>query len=61
VLLALKTVLLARQQLSAVSIFLLAPTSPPRRFGARIQARLPDALLRRLIGVLVTAIGVRYL
>lgn len=29
--------------------------------GARLQARLPDAALRRLIGVLVVAIGVRYL
>jgi hypothetical protein len=29
--------------------------------GARIQSRLPDALIRRVIGVLVVAIGVRYL
>jgi len=29
--------------------------------GARIQARLPDVLIRRLMGVLVIAIGVRYL
>jgi uncharacterized protein len=29
--------------------------------GARLQARLPDAFIRRLIGVLVVAIGVRYL
>ncbi len=29
--------------------------------GARIQARLPDALIRRLVGVLVLAIGARYL
>jgi uncharacterized protein len=29
--------------------------------GARIQARLPDALIRRLMGILVTAIGIRYL
>jgi uncharacterized protein len=29
--------------------------------GARIQSRLPDALIRRLVGVLVMAIGVRYL
>lgn len=29
--------------------------------GARIQARLPDILIRRLVGVLVIAIGVRYL
>jgi len=29
--------------------------------GARIQSRLPDALIRRLVGVLVIAIGVRYL
>ena len=29
--------------------------------GARLQSRLPDALLRRMVGVLVIAIGVRYL
>ena len=29
--------------------------------GARVQARLPDRLLRRLIGIVVLAIGVRYL
>jgi uncharacterized protein len=29
--------------------------------GARIQSRLPDALIRRLVGILVIAIGVRYL
>ncbi len=29
--------------------------------GARIQRRLPDTLIRRLIGVLVVAIGARYL
>lgn len=29
--------------------------------GARIQSLLPDALIRRLIGILVVAIGVRYL
>jgi uncharacterized membrane protein YfcA len=29
--------------------------------GARLQPRLPDAALRRLIGVLVVAIGARYL
>jgi hypothetical protein len=29
--------------------------------GARIQPRLPDVLIRRLIGALVIAIGVRYL
>jgi uncharacterized protein len=29
--------------------------------GARIQSRLPDVLIRRLLGVLVIAIGVRYL
>jgi uncharacterized protein len=29
--------------------------------GARLQARLPDAAIRRLIGVLVVAIGARYL
>jgi uncharacterized protein len=29
--------------------------------GARIQSRLPEALIRRLVGVLVIAIGARYL
>ena len=29
--------------------------------GARLQARLPDVVIRRLIGVLVVAIGARYL
>jgi uncharacterized protein len=29
--------------------------------GARLQPRLPDALIRRLVGVLVLAIGARYL
>ena len=29
--------------------------------GARIQSRLPDALIRRLVGVLVLAIGIFYL
>jgi hypothetical protein len=29
--------------------------------GARIQSRLPDVLIRRLIGILVVAIGARYL
>jgi hypothetical protein len=29
--------------------------------GARLQARLPDVLIRRLLGVLVAAIGIRYL
>jgi len=29
--------------------------------GARVQSRLPDVLIRRLVGVLVVAIGVRYL
>jgi uncharacterized protein len=29
--------------------------------GARLQSRLPDLLIRRLVGVLVIAIGVRYL
>ena len=29
--------------------------------GARIQSRLPDALIRRLVGILVLAIGARYL
>jgi len=28
--------------------------------GARLQSRLPDALIRRLVGVLVVAIAVRY-
>lgn len=29
--------------------------------GARIQSRLPDAVIRRLVGILVMVIGVRYL
>ena len=29
--------------------------------GARLQSRLPDAMIPRLVGVLVVAIGVRYL
>jgi uncharacterized protein len=29
--------------------------------GARIQRRLPDRMIRRVLGVLVVAIGVRYL
>jgi uncharacterized membrane protein YfcA len=29
--------------------------------GARIQSRLPEALIRRLVGILVIAIGARYL
>jgi uncharacterized membrane protein YfcA len=29
--------------------------------GARIQPRLPDALIRRLVGILMIAIGIRYL
>ncbi len=29
--------------------------------GARIQSRLPDGLIRRMLGLLVVAIGVRYL
>jgi uncharacterized membrane protein YfcA len=29
--------------------------------GARIQHRLPDVLIRRVMGVLVVAIGARYL
>jgi uncharacterized protein len=29
--------------------------------GARIQSRLPDVLIRRLIGIVVIAIGARYL
>jgi hypothetical protein len=29
--------------------------------GARIQSHLPDALIRRLLGILVVAIGARYL
>jgi len=29
--------------------------------GARVQSRLPDAVIRRLVGVLVVAIGTRYL
>ncbi len=29
--------------------------------GARLQSRLPEPLIRRLIGIMVIAIGVRYL
>jgi uncharacterized protein len=29
--------------------------------GARLQSRLPDLMIRRLVGVLVVAIGIRYL
>jgi uncharacterized membrane protein YfcA len=29
--------------------------------GARIQSRLPEILIRRVVGILVTAIGARYL
>ena len=29
--------------------------------GARIQSRLPDTLIRRLVGIAVLAIGGRYL
>ncbi len=29
--------------------------------GARIQSRMPDVLIRRLVGILVAAIGARYL
>ncbi len=29
--------------------------------GARIQSRMPDVLIRRLVGILVVAIGARYL
>jgi uncharacterized membrane protein YfcA len=29
--------------------------------GARIQHRLPDVMIRRVMGVLVVAIGARYL
>jgi uncharacterized protein len=29
--------------------------------GARTQARLPDLLIRRVMGILVFAIGIRYL
>jgi uncharacterized membrane protein YfcA len=29
--------------------------------GARLQSRLPDTLIRRLVGILVIAIGARYL
>ena len=29
--------------------------------GARMQARLPDVLIRRLVGILVVAVGARYL
>ena len=30
-------------------------------FGARLQSRLPDAAIRRIVGILVVAIGARYL
>jgi len=33
----------------------------PNSTGARLQSRLPDLLIRRLVGVLVIAIGARYL
>ena len=29
--------------------------------GARLQSHLPDALIRRILGLLVIAIGARYL
>jgi len=29
--------------------------------GAGIQSRLPDAMIRRLVGILVMVIGIRYL
>jgi uncharacterized membrane protein YfcA len=29
--------------------------------GARLQSRMPDFVIRRLIGALVIAIGIRYL
>jgi hypothetical protein len=29
--------------------------------GARLQSRLPDTLIRRIVGILVVAIGARYL
>ncbi|MGH3409256.1 MAG: TSUP family transporter [Streptosporangiaceae bacterium] len=29
--------------------------------GARIQSRLPDTVIRRVVGILVVAIGARYL
>ena len=29
--------------------------------GARIQSRLPEGLIRRIVGLLVIAIGARYL
>jgi hypothetical protein len=39
------------------------PVASPDRYGsagARVQKRLPDVLIRRLVGVLVVAIGARY-
>ena len=30
-------------------------------FGARLQSRLPEQVIRRIVGILVVAIGVRYL
>ena len=29
--------------------------------GARVQSRLPDQLIRRVTGIMVLAIGIRYL
>jgi hypothetical protein len=37
------------------------PTRAGAYVGARIQERLPDVLIRRVMGVLVVAIGARYL
>jgi uncharacterized membrane protein YfcA len=34
---------------------------PDGRTGARIQHRLPDILIRRIVGVLAFAIAARYL
>ena len=40
---------------------ILSPVLAGAYTGARISGRLPEALIRRLIGVLVIAIGARYL
>jgi hypothetical protein len=36
-------------------------SSPRLAMRARIQSRVPDALIRRLVCILVVAIGARYL
>jgi uncharacterized membrane protein YfcA len=39
--------------------FVIAVVATPA--GARFQSRMPDLVIRRLIGTLVVAIGIRYL